>query len=68
MRMPISRARRVTVFALTPYSPTIASMVVRIPNSAMESCCLMPIRLHPTARQIASSLLLEAARADSQRR
>jgi hypothetical protein len=34
MRIPISRVRRATVYAITPYSPITASSVARKPNTA----------------------------------
>ena len=42
MRTPISRVRRATVNAITPYSPTTASSVARTPN-AVDSVATKPL-------------------------
>ena len=49
IRMPISRVLRVTLYAITPYRPNIASSVASIEN-AIESCRTMRsvFRLLPT--------------------
>ena len=52
MRIPISRVRRATVYAITPYSPTIASSVAITPNTA-DSIAIM--RSVTSDRSICSS-------------